>query len=259
MNAKQLVFAAALLFSAGPLHATQSEDPLNSVMWDDIRETFFSSGPITFDPRIRFMLPDAAEDQFQVPVTVDARAINDVVEIVLIADMNPIAKVLTYRPFKAEPFLGVRIKVAQKTAVRAGVRLKDGSWHLAGAVVDAAGGGCSTPAAAHGAANWMARLGNMKANLRSVAGHNRLSVNMMHPMDTGFADGVPAFFISEMTVMQDGKALAEFELFEPVSENPTFTLMPRLEGADRPVIVSARDTEGNNYGYLVSTTAREGQ
>ncbi len=259
MNVKQFAFAVVLLFGAGPLHASQSEDPLNSVMWDDIRETFFSSGPITFDPRIRFLLPDAAEDQFQVPVTVDARRLKDVVEIVLIADMNPIAKVLTYRPLKSEPFLGVRIKVAQKTAVRAGVRLNDGSWHLAGAVVDAAGGGCSTPAAAHGAVNWMARLGNMKANLREFAGQSRLSVNMMHPMDTGFASGIPAFFMSEMTVMQGGVALAEFELFEPVSENPTFTLMPQLESRDTPVIVSARDTEGNSYGYLVSQTIREGQ
>ena len=97
-------------------------DPLGSVMWEDMAERFLPGGDIVFDQRVRVMVPASAEDQFFVPVTVDASALPGVAEIIILADLNPIPQVLTYRPADAEAFIAFRLKVEQATAIRAAAR-----------------------------------------------------------------------------------------------------------------------------------------
>lgn len=226
-------------------------DPLGSVMWKDMAERFLSSGPIVFDQRVRVLAPASAEDQFFVPVTVDARGLRDVQEILVLTDLNPVAHALTFRPGKAEPFISFNVKLEQGSAIRAAARTRDGVWHLGGVLVDAAGGGCTAPAMAHGQADWMQTLGQTRAQaVREAGGDLRVTVRTRHPMDTGFANGIPAFYLSEVTVSgADGAPLAVIEPREPVSENPTFTLQMPDGAAGRELGFSARDTEGNTYGY----------
>jgi len=185
------------------------------------------------------MAPASAENQFHVPITVDASALDDVEEIVAVADLNPIPKILAIRPRQAVSYIGFRVKLQQGTPIHVGVRTKDGVWHLGGAEVDAAGGGCTAPAAAHGVSNWMETLGEARAVARrDNLGQSRMTFRMQHPMDTGLASGIPAFFMNEVPIRDaNGEAVAEIELFEPVSENPTLTLKPEL-GAD-PETLSA--------------------
>ena len=232
-------------------------DPLKSVMWEDMAGRFLSGGAITFDQRVKVMMPQSAEDQFFVPVTVDASALGPVTEIVILADLNPIPHVLTFRPEAAEAFISFRVKIEQATAIRAAARTPDGTWHVGGHVIDAAGGGCTAPAMAHGENNWMARLGQTRINaVRDPSGSARVALRMRHPMDTGLADGIPAFYLSELAIEGDGgNRIATLELFEPVSENPTFTVKPRLGPQAETLSVKARDTEGNNYAYEVPVPA----
>lgn len=242
----------AIVLAASPSGASSlPADPLDSVMWDNMVERFFAGGEIVFDSRVGVLIPQSAEDQFFVPVTIDASALHGVEEIVVVADLNPIPHVLSYRPESAAPFIGFRLKVEQSTPVRAGVRTSDGVWHMGGAVIDAAGGGCSAPAQAHANANWSATLGQTRAVVRREDPDTaRLTIRMRHPMDTGLANGIPAFYLSRMSIRAaDGRAIAALETHEPVSENPTFTLKAKLAHTDMSLSFDGRDNEGNHYGF----------
>jgi len=236
--------------------ATLPPDPLQSVMWENMASRFFP-GEVVIDQRVVVMAPSDAEDQMQVPVTVDATQLDDVVEIVAVADLNPIPHILTLRPLQAQPFVGFRVKLEQATPIRAAVRTADGVWHVNGTIVNAAGGGCTAPAAAHGMNNWYDTLGQTRAITRRESSESaRLLLRMRHPMDTGLADGIPVFYMNEVKVKDaDGVELADVELFEPISENPTLTLKPAVTSESSALSVYARDTEGHEFEFDIPVPA----
>ncbi len=183
--AASVALSLALPASAAELPA----DPLGSGLWESVAERYLPGGTVVFDDRVRLMVPEAAEDQFFVPVTIDASALGTVKEIVVVADLNPIQRALSFRPGAAEPYVGLRIKVEQTTPIRAAARTPDGVWHVAARMVEAAGGGCSAPAQAHANANWMATLGKTRARVvRGQGEEARITLRIRHPMDTGLAD-----------------------------------------------------------------------
>ena len=232
-------------------------DPLHSVMWESMAERFMPDGDIVFDERVIVLAPLSAENQFHVPVTVDASQLDDVTDIIVVADLNPIPLVLNMRPTRSLSYIGFRLKLQQTSPVHVGVRTADGVWHVGYAVIDAAGGGCTAPAAAHGNSNWMKTLGETRALAsRTDESSARMTLRMRHPMDTGLAAGIPAFFMNELVVKTDaGELVAELDLFEPVSENPTLTLRPRIGTAAETLVVSTRDTEGNTFDFPLSIPA----
>lgn len=231
-------------------------DPLNSVMWQNMAQRFFP-GEVVIDQRVIVTAPHDAEDQMQVPIQVDATQLDDVVEIVAVADLNPIPHVLTLRPLRAQSFIGFRIKLEQASPVRVGVKTSDGVWHVNGAYVNAAGGGCTAPALAHGLENWYQTLGETRAiTRRETHDLSRLSLRMKHPMDTGLAPGIPVFYMSQLEVTsQDGVELASIEMFEPISENPTLTLKPLVNDDVTELLVYARDTEANEFNFSLPVPA----
>ncbi len=233
------------------------EDPLQSVMWKNMAERFFPGDHIVIDQRVIVDIPIEVEDQMQLPVTVDATELKDVVEIVALADLNPIPHILTIRPLKAQAFIGFRVKVEQSTPIRVGVLTKDGVWHVNGVNVSAAGGGCTAPANAHSNSQWYKTLGQARAiTKRESPGSARLAMRLRHPMDTGLAPGIPVFYMNKLQVRSaSGEALADLELFEPVSENPTLTLKPLVGDGEEELLVYARDTEGNEFEYPLTVPA----
>jgi len=246
------ILLAMALAIASPALTANATDPLDSVLWDDLVSRYLP-GPLVFDSRVKVMVPKSAENQFQVPVTVDATELGKVEEIVVITDYNPIQRVLVFRPGNADPFFGVRVKVEQTTPVRAAARTTDGVWHVGGAIVEAAGGGCTAPAVAYADANWMSTLGQTNARaLREDDGEVRMTMRMRHPMDTGLAPGIPVFHLQRLEATADsGDTVASFDLFEPVSEDPTITLRAQLPASTGKVAFSGRDTEGNTYAFSV--------
>ncbi len=232
-------------------------DPLNSVMWKNMAERFFPGEHVVIDQRVIVDIPIEVEDQMQLPVTVDATELSDVVEIIALADLNPIPHILTVRPLKAQPFIGFRVKVEQSTPIRVGVLTSDGVWHVNGVNVNAAGGGCTAPANAHSNSQWYKTLGQARAiTKRETADSARLAMRLRHPMDTGLAPGIPVFYMNQLQVRSaTGEALADVELFEPVSENPTLTLKPLVEDGESELLVYARDTEGNEFEYPLTVPA----
>lgn len=221
------------------------DDPYRTGMLGYLqRELLGDPAAIEFDSRVKVMAPHSAEDSFHVPVTVDARGIEDVERIALFVDYGPIPHILDFYPGDAEPWLAFRFKIDQSTPVRAAVMTGDGKWHVGGTVVDAAGGGCAAPAMAYASDDWEEKLGDVRARMWSRTGRVRVIVD--HPMDTGLADGIPVFTIKALDFSDtDGARVARIELHEPVDEDPAFSLRFAEGALTGPLIVSGRDNNGN--------------
>lgn len=231
-------------------HAETAEPrSLENVMWDVLRPRLLGDGPVVVDDRIRLLAPPDAEDAAAVPVLADASALGVVEEIALIADLNPFPLILRFHPQAARPVIATRFKVQQATPLRAAARTPDGVWHLTTIMVNADGGGCTQPAAAYANADWADHVGGVTAAswADSASGMTRVRFRVSHPMDTGLADGIPAYFIDEMTLTDgEGRALGRVEPGEPVSENPVFTLeVPAPPG--EPVTLNGRDNSGTTF------------
>ena len=246
----KLRFAAFAALIASPVFAlddpqTKLVDPYRSGNWDCHQiEILGDPKVISFDERVKVSAPAFAEDSFHVPVLVDASALTDVAQIVVFVDYGPVPKILTYRPGEATAKIAFRFKIDQSTPVRAAVQTRDGAWHVGSTTIDAAGGGCTMPAVAYASNDWEEKLGEVHGQIWPETGRLRMVVD--HPMDTGLADGIPIFIIEDLNVStMEGEALASLELYEPVNEDPAFTLYFDQNALGEQVRVTGRDNNGN--------------
>jgi sulfur-oxidizing protein SoxY len=232
-------------------------DPLGSPMWAAHARSLFGTDPVRFDPRVKISVPMIAENQHVFPVAVDARAIAGVVRIVLMADLNPIPIAIDYRPKAAAAYIATRIKLDQRTPVRAAVQLADGRWLVSGRWVDAAGGGCSAPPVSRVRGDWALHLGEMRGEAWPTGPEaSRLRITFRHPMDTGLVDNIPAYHLESLTVTGTaGRPIGSMAIWAAVAEDPAITLMPNA-GAGEPLRIAARDTNGREYRASV-TVARQ--
>ncbi|NYZ12753.1 quinoprotein dehydrogenase-associated SoxYZ-like carrier [Azospirillum sp. RWY-5-1] len=247
---------AALLVIAGPALADVPADPLGSVMWEVLAPAVFGDAPVVFDERVTVLAPADVENALAMPLAVDATALPDVREMVLVADLNPFPVVLRFEPLAARAFIATRIKVEQATAVRGAARTADGVWHVNGRLVDAAGGGCAAPPRAYAAGDWTRHLGEVQARAWPAAdGSARLKLRVRHPMDTGLSAGIPAYFIDRLTVAgEDGRPLARIHPLEPVSEDPVFTLVALPAPGTRALALTGRDNNGIEFAATIPMT-----
>lgn len=244
---RTLLSLATLAAPVAAQSQTPPADPLDSPMWDYHAGKLFAGAPVVFDPRVEVALPVVTENQHVLPVTVDARALGEVVRIVIFADLNPIPVAVEYSPLAAQAFIATRIKLDQRTPVRAAVLTADGVWHVGGDWVDAAGGGCSAPPLSRVRGDWADHLGELRGAAWSAPGATRLRLSFRHPMDTGLVENIPAYNIDQLTVSDaEGRTLARMAVHGSVSEDPSFTLLlaPGLAG---DLAVAARDTGGLEF------------
>lgn len=180
------------------------------------------------------------------PFVIDATAMAEPIRrIVVTIDYSPFPYAMVFHPGRALPFLGFGVKYEVGGALRASAETEGGAWLVGAAYVNALGGGCSAPAAAHARPDWQEGFGELRARLWPETG--RLRLRLRHPQDTGLADGIPAHHLTELQLLDgDGAQIAALELHEPLEENPglTFVLPPEL--ARGPVGIRARD----NLGYV---------
>ncbi len=245
----KLRLAAALLAVAIPLsgHAAQA-DPLESPLWDYMRQLFIGDAKYVFDENVTVEVPEFAEDPTQVPVTINASALSgNIDKIVTWADLNPIQHIFTYYPHPdIVPRVSLRIKVQQGTAIRAAVLTKDGVWHIGGSYLDAAGGGCTTASVGNANPYWESHLGETKSRFFPKEKGGRYKFKVIHPMDTGLVDAIPEFYIQQVIVKSaSGDDLARMDLSQPVSENPVITFDVRDSAKKHSVWM--RDNGGNEF------------
>jgi sulfur-oxidizing protein SoxY len=246
----QSICASILLgFSIIASAELSAQDPLDSMQWESLHEKLLGGEPIVFDPGVRVVAPGSAEDSLNVPVLVDASAVSGIERILVFADYNPIPMIVDFRPVNAEARIGLRFKIQQASPVRAAVLAGDGTWHVGGLWVDAAGGGCTLPSVGSSDDDWAARLGEVSGRLWPRSDGQRLRFSVAHPMDTGLAPGIAAFYIEDIEITDgSGRVLAQIKPFEPMAENPIFSLdVP----ASDSIQIRGRDNNGNRFGATV--------
>lgn len=206
---------------------------------------------VHFDPRVHVIAPAIAEDAMNVPVAIVVNSLDRITAIVAFADLNPIQEILRFYPHEVTPYLAFRFKVEQSTPIRAAVKTADGVWHVGGQWLKASGGGCTAPSAARQGSGWEETLGQVKARRWSRPEGARLRFRVMHPMDTGLAAGIPAFYVRTLALQRGDEVLATLETFEPVSANPVFTL--DLADSDlRPIRLTGADNNGNRIDRAIN-------
>lgn len=241
--------ALALLMPMSVEAAPLPADPLRSPMWAAVAKQAFGEGAIVrFDPRLKLRFPAIAENQRVFPVEVDARAIADVRRIVIIVDLNPIQLPIDFTVEAGDSFIATRVKLDQRTPVRAAVQLMDGSWLVSGSWIDAAGGGCSAPPVSRVKGDWAEHLGEVRGALwPQPDGAVRATLAFRHPMDTGFVENIAAYHLEDLVLTgADGRALGRVRMQAAVSEDPVITLMPHARVGEA-VTFHARDTNGIAY------------
>ena len=232
-------------------------DPLGSLLWPDLQREFVGQAPCSFSERVTIQGPAQAEDAMQVPILIDARRLAEterVRRIRVVVDRNPIRHVLDFEPLQALPVLALRLRMQQASPVRALVETDSGHWHVAGCWVQAAGGGCTVAGTSRADGSWGKQLNQVQARCfdRALEGSRRLRVRVMHPMDTGFVPGVPAFHLESLSLSDaQGRPCWRMSLHEPVSENPlmTFELPREVPG---PWRLQGEDNNGNRLDVKVS-------
>jgi sulfur-oxidizing protein SoxY len=220
-----------------------NDDPLGSPRWADLRQELKLTS-LVFDDRVEVLAPAVAEDPLNVPVSIRVDQLPGVQMILVIADLNPILKVLEFEPLKSAPRLSFRMKLQQGSPVRALARTADGVWHAGGTWVETSGGGCTAPSVGRTSGNWTETLGKVDSRQFSQATGQRLKLRVMHPMDTGLAPGIPAFHLENL-VLRDAKGVdwARITTYEPVSENPVFSV--DFAEPPPPLRLIGRDNNGN--------------
>lgn len=243
-----------------PVHAEALKDVLNSPMWETLSERYFGQATVVFDDRVKVGVPPIVENQAQVPVTADASMIEGVKKLIVFADLNPIQLALELEPIKAKAFVAFRMKVEQATPVRAAALTEDGVWHVGGVYLDAAGGGCTAPPKANGGVSWYDTLGETQGRLwQEKDASVRVRFRISHPMDTGLGqNNTPAYYIEKVEAKGPaGATLASLSMYEPVSQNPTITLVVDLAREDRGVDIDSRDNNGKIYRASLTAPWRQ--
>lgn len=226
--------------------AADPDDPLQSPNWPDLKKFLFADQQVIFDSRIKVIAPKVAEDSMNVPIGISVEGLQDVQEVLVIADLNPIIKVLQFYPNAVKAALSFRLKLQQASPVRAIARTKDGVWHAGGVWVDAAGGGCTAPSVGRSTGSWTDTLNQVQARIWQRDDGTRLRLRVSHPMDTGLAPGIPAFYIERLSLSDAaGKELMRLETYEPVSENPVFSFDLGAGQSQRGLSLSGIDNNGN--------------
>lgn len=224
------------------------KDPLNSPSWDVMHEVMLNNEPVVFDERVIVSAPEFAEDALNVPVSIRSQGIENIEKVVVFADLNPIQKIVEFQPLDIKPYLSFRIKVEQATPIRAAFKTSDGVWHVGSHWLEASGGGCTAPSHGMSSGAWHESLMDVSSRYWRSEKKNlsRLRFRIMHPMDTGLAPGIPEFYLEEFSVLNDqGQVLATLNTYQPLSENPVFTLDLNLSSSTDSIILQGRDNNGN--------------
>lgn len=258
MQRRHALLSSLLLAAGLPARGADpfEGDPFKSHQWTELKKEFLGPQPqVQFDDRVKVQGPAFAEDPMNVPITV-ATALPGVQRLMVLVDRNPIRKVLELQPLAAQAAVSFRFKLEQASPVRALAQTADGVWHVGGSWVDSAGGGCTVAGATRADGSWTQTLGQVSGRVFSserpgADSAARLRVRIMHPMDTGLVGGIPAFYVSKLSVRDaSDRELLRIQTFEPVSENPVLSF-DFASPPSGPLRIVGVDNNGNRIDSQV--------
>jgi len=241
-----------------PAATPEAYDP-----WPGLVQDIFNNRPMNDGANvIAIEMPYRAEDAAIVPVTLrtklspgDSRR---VLTITLVIDQNPapMAAKFALGPDANVTEISTRVRVNNYTDVHAVAELSDGKLYMTKTYVKASGG-CSAPAAKN-AEEAKGRLGQMR--YRQFAKHDQApassareaQIMIGHPNNSGLQMDqvtrlyVPAFFINELRIWQDGTLILAMQGGISISEDPNIRFSYVPNGA-KSIRVEAKDTEGHVF------------
>jgi sulfur-oxidizing protein SoxY len=250
----------ALLIAFAPAKAADDYDP-----WPGLVQDIFNNRPMNDGADVLAIeMPARAEDASLVPVTLrsklspaDSRRIKT---ITLVIDKNPapMAAKFTLGQDANVTAISTRVRVNNYTDVHAVAELTDGQLYVTKVYVKASGG-CSAPAAKN-PEEAKAHIGQMRYRQFAQAGDGPTSgaregqVMIGHPNNSGLQMDqltqlyIPAFFIDELKLSQDGSLVLAMEGGISISEDPNirFTYVPN--GA-KHFEAEAKDTQGHVFQH----------
>jgi sulfur-oxidizing protein SoxY len=254
-----LTFLSVLLAVAfAPAKAADGYDP-----WPGLVQDIFNNRPMSDGADvIGIEMPVRAEDASLVPVTLrsklspsDSRRIKT---ITLVIDQNPapMAAKFTLGPEANVSSIATRVRVNSYTNVHAVAELSDGQLYVSKIYVKASGG-CSAPAAKN-PEEAKAHIGQMRYRQftqdseGASSGAREAQVMIGHPNNSGLQMDqvtqlyIPAFFINELKLSQDGSLVLAMEGGISISEDPNIRFT-YVSGGAKHFGAEARDTRGHVF------------
>lgn len=260
----RLFFIAGLSagFGAGvaPAATPDAYDP-----WPGLVQDIFSNRPMNDGSDvISIEMPYRAEDAAIVPVTLRTKLPpgddRRVLTITLVIDQNPAPMAARFQlgPDASVSEISTRVRVNNYTDVHAVAELSDGKLYVTKTYVKASGG-CSAPAAKN-ADEARGKLGQMRYRQfprpgeGPTSGIREAQVMIGHPNNSGLQMDqvtqlyVPAFFVNELRLSQDGSPVLTMEGGISISEDPNIRFTYVANGAKR-FRAEAKDTEGHVFQH----------
>jgi sulfur-oxidizing protein SoxY len=253
-------FSVLLTVAFAPANAAEGYDP-----WPGLVQDIFNNRPMSDGTDIiGIEMPARAEDASLVPVTLrsklspaDSRRIRT---ITLVIDRNPapMAAKFTLGPEANVSSISTRVRVNSYTDVHAVAELTDGQLYVSKIYVKASGG-CSAPAAKN-PEEAKAHIGQMRYRQFAQGGDGATSgaresqVMIGHPNNSGLQMDqltqlyIPAFFIDELKLSQDGSLVLAIEGGISISEDPNVRFTYVSNGA-KHFEAEARDTQGHVFQH----------
>jgi sulfur-oxidizing protein SoxY len=246
------IAALALVTALGwPIAASaQSEKTWESLRADIIMDKEPRDGAAFLE----ISAPDRAEDAAIVPLSLrqkEGSALPGPVKwVTFVVDENPspVVATFTFGPRAAGLALETRVRVNSYSWVRALAEMEDGSLYMVKRFVKASGG-CSAPALKDDR-QAKAEMGEMR--VRSVPagpGESHAAQLMIrHPNYSGLQMNqltrlyIPAHFIRDVEVTQNGKLIWKMEGGISISENPNF-IFPLNSREPGPAVIAVRATD----------------
>ena len=254
------LLGASLAFCFAPAKAAEGYDP-----WPGLVQDVFNNKPMQDGANVLSIeMPARAEDASVVPVTLrsklspaDERRIKT---ITLVIDQNPapMAAKFTLGADANVTAISTRVRVNNYTDVHAVAELTDGQLYVVKTFVKASGG-CSAPAAKN-PDEAKARIGQMRYRQFTQAGDGATSgireaqVMVGHPNSSGLQMDqltqlyIPAFFVDQLTLSQDGSLVLSVEGGISISEDPNIRFTYVSNGA-KHFRAEARDTQGHVFEH----------
>ena len=231
------------------------------VRWEkELKELIYDKNEVILDGRkiMELTTPYRAQDAAIVPISLKFNKIqNDkeyVESIIFVVDENPspIVGKFFMTTKTGNPDIATRVRIDKYTYVRAIAEMNNGKKYMVANFVKAAGG-CSAPSLAD-MDSVMARLGKMKMKLiktGEVGNVNKAQFIISHPNFSGLQFSqltrteIPAHFVNQVKIIQDGESILEVESDISISEDPSFTFYYLNTGG--PISVEVTDSDGQKF------------
>ena len=254
------LLGASLAFCFAPAKAAEGYDP-----WPGLVQDVFNNKPMQDGANVLSIeMPARAEDASVVPVTLRSKLSpadeRRIMTITLVIDQNPapMAAKFTLGADANVTAISTRVRVNNYTDVHAVAELTDGQLYVIKTFVKASGG-CSAPAAKN-PDEAKARIGQMRYRQFTQAGDGATSgireaqVMVGHPNNSGLQMDqltqlyIPAFFVDQLTLSQDGSLVLSVEGGISISEDPNIRFTYVSNGA-KHFRAEARDTQGHVFEH----------